>query len=84
LQLDGIGSLARLPFGAFLGFAWIFTTSLIMDSKYRYQLHLDSLISEQVELLQRNGEWVDQVRLRLKLCAKSQFFQIIPKLSGPK
>ena len=65
LQLDGIGSLARLPFGAFLGFAWIFTTSLIMDSKYRYQLHLDSLISEQVELLQRNGEWVDQVRLRL-------------------
>ncbi len=65
LNLDGVGSLARLPFGAFLGFAWVFTTSLIMDSKYRYQLHLDSLVSEQVQLLQRNGEWIDQVRLRL-------------------
>ena len=65
LNLDGVGSLARLPFGAFLGFAWVFTTSLIMDSKYRYQLHLDSLVSEQVELLHKNGEWVDQVRLRL-------------------
>ena len=65
LNLDGVGSLDRLPFGAFLGFAWVFTTSLIMDSKYRYQLHLDSLVSEQVELLQRNGEWIDQVRLRL-------------------
>jgi len=65
LNLDGVGSLARLPFGAFLGFAWVFTTSLIMDSKYRYQLHLDSLVSEQVELLNKNGEWVDQVRLRL-------------------
>ena len=65
LNLDGVGSLARLPFGAFLGFAWVFTTSLIMDSKYRYQLHLDSLVSDQVELLHKNGEWVDQVRLRL-------------------
>ena len=65
LNLDGVGSLARLPFGAFLGFSWVFTTSLIMDSKYRYQLHLDSLVSEQVELLHKNGEWVDQVRLRL-------------------
>ena len=65
LNLDGVGSLARLPFGAFLGFAWVFTTSLIMDSKYRYQLHLDSLVSEQVELLHKNAEWVDQVRLRL-------------------
>ena len=65
LNLDGVGSLARLPFGAFLGFAWVFTSALIMDSKYRYQLHLDSLVSEQVELLHKNGEWVDQVRLRL-------------------
>ena len=65
LNLDGVGSLARLPFGAFLGFSWVFTTSLIMDSKYRYQLHLDSLVSEQVELLHKNGEWIDQVRARL-------------------
>ncbi len=65
LNLDGVGSLARLPFGAFLGFAWVFTSSLIMDSKYRYQLHLDSLVSEQVELLHKNGEWIDQVRARL-------------------
>ena len=65
LNLDGVGSLARLPFGAFLGFAWVFTSALIMDSKYRYQLHLDSLLSEQVELLHKNGEWIDQVRARL-------------------
>ena len=73
LNLDGVGSLARLPFGAFLGFAWVFTTSLIMDSKYRYQLHLDSLVSEQVELLHKNGEWVDQVRLRLNQVSRELF-----------
>lgn len=62
LNLDGVGALARLPFGAFLGFAWVITTSLIMDSKYRYQLHLESLVAEQVVLLQRNRQWLSKVR----------------------
>jgi hypothetical protein len=65
LGLTGVDSIARLPFGAFLGFAWIFTTSLIMDSKYRYQLHLETLAVEQSLLLEQNREWLAQVRNRL-------------------
>ena len=63
--LTGVDSLARLPFGAFLGFAWVFTSALIMDSKYRYQLHLETLIAEQDKLLQQNGVWLGQVRKML-------------------
>ncbi len=62
LNLEGIGSLPRLPFGAFLGFAWVFTSALIMDSKYRYRLHLETLVSRQVELLKLNSEWLSQIR----------------------
>jgi hypothetical protein len=65
LGLTGVDWIARLPFGAFLGFAWIFTTSLIMDSKYRYQLHLEMLVDEQGVLLQRNREWLAQIRNQL-------------------
>ena len=63
--LTGVDSLARLPFGAFLGFAWVFTAALIMDSKYRYQLHLETLIAEQDKLLQQNRVWLGQVRKML-------------------
>jgi hypothetical protein len=65
LGLTGVDWIARLPFGAFLGFAWIFTTSLIMDSKYRYQLHLETLVVEQSLLLEQNREWLAQVRNQL-------------------
>jgi hypothetical protein len=60
--LTGVDSITRLPFGAFLGFAWVFTSALIMDSKYRYQLHLDTLVGEQDQLLQQNRDWLGQVR----------------------
>lgn len=60
--LTGVGWIERLPFGAFLGFAWVFTSALIMDSKYRYQLHLDTLVAEQDQLLQQNRDWLAQVR----------------------
>jgi hypothetical protein len=62
LGLTGVDSITRLPFGAFLGFAWVFTSALIMDSKYRYQLHLDTLVAEQDQLLQQNRDWLGQVR----------------------
>ena len=63
--VTGVGSIERLPFGAFLGFAWVFTSALIMDSKYRYQLHLETLVAEQEQLLRRNRDWLDQVRKML-------------------
>jgi hypothetical protein len=63
--LTGVSWLARLPFGAFLGFAWVFTSALIMDSKYRYQLHLETVVAEQGQLLQQNRDWLDQVRKML-------------------
>jgi hypothetical protein len=63
--LTGVDSITRLPFGAFLGFAWVFTSALIMDSKYRYQLHLETLVAEQDQLLQQNRDWLGQVRKML-------------------
>ena len=68
--LSGVDWIARLPFGAFLGFAWVFTTALIMDSKYRYQLHLVTLIDEQNQLLVRNQEWLGQVRKQLSILTR--------------
>jgi hypothetical protein len=65
LGLTGVDWIARLPFGAFLGFAWVFTSALIMDSKYRYQLHLETLVVEQSLLLEQNREWLAQVRNQL-------------------
>jgi hypothetical protein len=65
LNLDGVGSVARLPFGVFLGFAWVFTSALIIDSKYRYQLHLDTLVAEQEVLLKQNRAWLEQIRKML-------------------
>ena len=63
--LTGVDWIARLPFGAFLGFAWVFTTALIMDSKYRYQLHLETLLTEQENLLQLNRDLFNQIRKAL-------------------
>jgi hypothetical protein len=65
LGLTGVDWITRLPFGAFLGFAWVFTSALIMDSKYRYQLHLEALVVEQSLLLEQNREWLAQVRNQL-------------------
>jgi hypothetical protein len=65
LGLTGVDWIARLPFGAFLGFAWVFTSALIMDSKYRYQLHLGTLVAEQEKLLVQNHAWLAQVRNKL-------------------
>ena len=63
--LTGVDWVARLPFGAFLGFTWVFTSALIMDSKYRYQLHLETVVAEQEQLLQHNRDWLAQVRKML-------------------
>lgn len=64
-DLVGVDWIARQPFGIFLGFAWVFTSALIMDSKYRYQLHLGTLVAEQELLLKQNRDWLGQVRKTL-------------------
>lgn len=53
LGLQGVGPIERLPFGAVLGFVWIFTSSLIMDTKYRFKFHLEEVVSAQRNLLNR-------------------------------
>lgn len=53
LGLQGVGPVERLPFGAVLGFVWIFTSSLIMDTKYRFMYHLEEVVSAQIILLNR-------------------------------
>ena len=63
--LVGIDWIARLPFAVFLGFAWVATSALIMDSKYRYRLHLRTLVSEQVFLLKQNRQWLSRVGKKL-------------------
>jgi signal transduction histidine kinase len=58
--LSGISGVERLPFGAFLGFVWILTASLVLDSKYRYERQLHELITEQLELLDKQQERLDK------------------------
>ena len=69
--LAGLNGVARLPFGAFLGFAWVVTSAMIMDSKYRYQLHLETLVSEQGNLLQQNRVWLNEIRHHLTSSART-------------
>ena len=45
--LTGISAIERMPFGATITVFWIITSALIMDSKYRYQIQLNELLTEQ-------------------------------------
>ena len=69
--LAGLNGVDRLPFGAFLGFAWVVTSAMIMDSKYRYQLHLETLVFEQGNLLQQNRVWLNEIRHHLTSSART-------------
>lgn len=51
--LSGINAQERMPFGAIIGLFWIITSSLIMDTKYRYRKQLDELIAEQIPLIEQ-------------------------------
>lgn len=54
--LSGISGVERLPFGAFLGFVWILTAALVLDSKFRYERQLHDLIIEQLDLLDKQQD----------------------------
>jgi hypothetical protein len=68
--LDGVSSIERLPFGAVLGFAWVFTSSLIMDTKYRFKLHLDEVVSVQRALLDLIHDVQEKIFEKAKVTAK--------------
>jgi hypothetical protein len=61
LGLQGVNPVERLPFGAFLGFAWVITTALIMDTKYRFKFHLDEVIADQRSLLDQIHNVQDKI-----------------------
>jgi signal transduction histidine kinase len=71
LGLEGVSSLERLPFGAVLGFAWVFTSSLIMDTKYRFKFHLEEVVSVQRTYLDRIHKVQGKIFENIKLSTKA-------------
>ena len=71
LGLDGVSSIERLPFGAVLGFAWVFTSSLIMDTKYRFKFHLEEVVSVQRIYLDQIHKVQGKIFENIKLSTKA-------------
>jgi len=71
LGLDGVSSIERLPFGAVLGFAWVFTSSLIMDTKYRFKFHLEEVVSVQRIYLDQIHKVQGKIFENIKLTTKA-------------
>jgi len=71
--ISGINAVERMPFGAVIGVFWLITTSLIMDSKYRYRRQLDELIAEQIPLLASQKDYLTNFAKSIPLETKSEF-----------
>jgi len=71
--LTGIGAVERVPFSALITVLWIATSSLIMDSKYRYRTQLDELVTEQIPLLESQKAYLSNFAKSIPAGTKSDF-----------
>lgn len=71
--LSGIGPIERMPFSVTITVFWIFTTALLMDSKYRYRRQLDELVAAQIPLLENQQAYVSKFTQSIPVGAKSDF-----------
>ncbi len=80
LGLGGVSSIERLPFGAVLGFAWVFTSSLIMDTKYRFKFHLEEVVGVQRTYLDQiynvQGKIFENIKLSTKASLEKSHRQL--------
>ena len=80
--LTGIGAVGRMPFGAIITVFWIITSSLIMDSKYRYRQQLDELVNHQIPLLAAQKIYLSNFANSIPVGTKSDFDQSNFKLQN--
>ena len=71
--LTGIGPVERIPFSVTITLFWFITTSLIMDSKYRYRKQLDELVSEQIPLLENQKAYLANFAESIPVGTKADF-----------
>jgi hypothetical protein len=71
--LSGIGPVERIPFSVTITLFWFITSSLIMDSKYRYRKQLDDLVSEQLPLLESQKAYLANFAQSIPVGTKADF-----------
>ena len=71
--LTGIGVVERIPFSVTITLFWFITSSLIMDSKYRYRKQLDELVSEQLPLLESQKAYLANFAQSIPVGTKADF-----------
>ena len=71
--LTGIGAIERIPFSVTITLFWLITTSLIMDSKYRYRRQLDELVAAQIPLLGKQKDYLSNFAQSIPVGTKSDF-----------
>lgn len=71
--LTGIGPVERIPFSVTITLFWFITSSLIMDSKYRYRKQLDELVSEQLPLLESQKAYIGNFAQSIPVGSKADF-----------
>lgn len=71
--LTGIGPIDRIPFSVTITLFWFITSSLIMDSKYRYRKQLDELVSEQLPLLESQKAYLENFTDSIPVGTKADF-----------
>lgn len=71
--LTGIGPVERIPFSVTITLFWFITSSLIMDSKYRYRKQLDELVSEQLPLLESQKAYLTNFAQSIPVGSKADF-----------
>lgn len=71
--LSGIGPIERMPFSVTITVLWIFTTALLMDSKYRYHRQLDELVTVQIPLLEDQKAYILNFAQSIPVGTKADF-----------
>ena len=71
--LTGIGPIERIPFSVTITLFWLITSSLIMDSKYRYRKQLDDLVGDQIPLLEDQKAYLANFAQSIPFGTKAAF-----------
>jgi hypothetical protein len=72
--LTGITAVERLPFGSIVGIAWLVTSALVMDSKYRYRRQLSELVAEQNALLETQEAHLSKFAASIPPAGRSELY----------
>lgn len=71
--LTGIGPYLRMPFGSIVTIFWIISSSVIMDTKYRYRIQVNELTAQQIPLLKSQKEYLTNFTRAIPAGSKTDF-----------